>query len=60
MLGWAEEHKINLIHILPERPMQNGHMERFHGCEFLVNQPNICRKTAVRMESRFDVNYLSE
>ena len=31
MLGWAEEHKINLIHIQPGRPMQNGHVESFHG-----------------------------
>jgi transposase InsO family protein len=31
MLGWAEERKINLIHIQPGRPMQNGHVESFHG-----------------------------
>jgi putative transposase len=31
MLGWAEEHKISLIHIQPGRPMQNGHVESFHG-----------------------------
>ncbi len=31
MLGWAEECKINLIHIQPGRPMQNGHVESFHG-----------------------------
>jgi len=31
MLGWAEEHKINLVHIQPGRPMQNGHVESFHG-----------------------------
>ena len=31
MLGWAEEHKINLIHIQPGKPMQNGHVESFHG-----------------------------
>ena len=31
MLGWTEERKINLIHIQPGRPMQNGHVESFHG-----------------------------
>ena len=31
MLGWAEERKICLIHIQPGRPMQNGHVESFHG-----------------------------
>src|SRR5579859_3997668 len=28
---WAEERKITLIHIEPGRPMQNGHVESFHG-----------------------------
>lgn len=31
MLGWVEERKINLVHIQPGRPMQNGHVESFHG-----------------------------
>jgi putative transposase len=31
MLGWAEERKIILVHIQPGRPMQNGHVESFHG-----------------------------
>lgn len=31
MLGWAEERKINLVHIQPERPMQNSPVESFHG-----------------------------
>lgn len=31
MLGWAEERKITLIHIQPGKPMQNGHVESFHG-----------------------------
>ena len=31
MLGWAEERKIALVHIQPGRPMQNGHVESFHG-----------------------------
>jgi predicted RNA polymerase sigma factor len=31
MLGWAEEFKIELVHIQPGRPMQNGHIESFHG-----------------------------
>ena len=31
MLGWAEERKINLVHIQPGRPTQNGHVESFHG-----------------------------
>ncbi len=31
MLGWAEERKIELVHIQPGRPMQNGHVESFHG-----------------------------
>jgi putative transposase len=31
MLGWAEERKIALVHIQPGKPMQNGHVESFHG-----------------------------
>src|SRR5271168_902373 len=31
MIGWAEERKIALVHIQPGRPMQNGHVESFHG-----------------------------
>ena len=31
MLNWAEECKISLVHIQPGRPMQNGHVESFHG-----------------------------
>ena len=31
MLGWAEEREIALVHIQPGRPMQNGHVESFHG-----------------------------
>ena len=31
MLGWAEERKINLVHIQPGRSMQNGHVATFHG-----------------------------
>ena len=31
MLGWAEDRKVHLIHIQPGRPMQNGHVESFHG-----------------------------
>ena len=31
MVGWAEERKINLIHMQPGRPMQNGHVASFHG-----------------------------
>jgi len=31
MLGWAEERKIALVDIQPGRPMQNGHVESFHG-----------------------------
>jgi putative transposase len=31
MLGWAEDHKIELVLIQPGRPMQNGHIESFHG-----------------------------
>jgi putative transposase len=31
MLRWAEERKINLVHIQPGRPTQNGHVESFHG-----------------------------
>ncbi len=29
MVGWAEDCKINLVHIRPERPMQNRHVESF-------------------------------
>ena len=31
MLGWAEDWKVSLVHIQPGRPMQNGHVESFHG-----------------------------
>jgi putative transposase len=31
MLGWAENWKVELVHIQPGRPMQNGHVESFHG-----------------------------
>jgi transposase InsO family protein len=31
MLGWAEDWKAGLVHIQPRRPMQNGHVESFHG-----------------------------
>ncbi len=31
MLAWSEERKTTLIHIRPGRPMQNGHVESFHG-----------------------------
>jgi putative transposase len=30
-LGWCEEKRIQLIHIQPGRPMQNGHVESFNG-----------------------------
>src|SRR5580700_2037865 len=30
-LGWCEKRKIQLIHIQPGRPMQNGHVESFNG-----------------------------
>jgi putative transposase len=30
-LSWCEERKIQLIHIEPGRPMQNGHVESFNG-----------------------------
>ncbi len=31
MIGWAEDWKVGLVHIQPGRPMQNGHVESFHG-----------------------------
>jgi putative transposase len=31
MIGWAEDRKLMLVHIQPGRPMQNGHVESFHG-----------------------------
>src|SRR3974377_2317300 len=31
MRGGAHEPNINLLHIHPGRPMQNGHVESFHG-----------------------------
>ena len=30
-LSWCEEHGIQLLHIQPGRPMQNGHVESFNG-----------------------------
>jgi putative transposase len=29
--GWCEDHKIQLIHIQPGKPCQNGHVESFNG-----------------------------
>jgi putative transposase len=29
ILGWCEEKKIDLVHIQPGEPMQNGHVESF-------------------------------
>jgi putative transposase len=29
IVGWAEERKVDLVHIQPGRPMQNGHVETF-------------------------------
>ena len=31
MLAWAEDWKVGLVHIQPGRPMQNGHVDSFHG-----------------------------
>jgi Integrase core domain len=31
MLSWAEERKIALVHIQPDRPMQNCDVQSFHG-----------------------------
>ncbi len=31
IIGWCEEKKINLVHIQPGKPMQNGHVESFNG-----------------------------
>jgi putative transposase len=31
IVGWAEERKVELVHIQPGRPMQNDHVESFHG-----------------------------
>ena len=31
MLGWAEDWKVGLVNIEPGKPMQNGHVESFHG-----------------------------
>jgi putative transposase len=31
MIGWAEDRKLMLVHIQPGKPMQNGHVESFHG-----------------------------
>jgi putative transposase len=31
MLAWADDWKVGLVHIQPGRPMQNGHVESFHG-----------------------------
>jgi putative transposase len=30
-LGWCEERRIQLLHIQPGRPMQNGRVESFNG-----------------------------
>lgn len=39
MLGWAEDWKIELVHIQPGRLMQNGHVESFHArlCDECLN-----------------------
>ena len=31
MLAWSQDWKVGLVHIQPGRPMQNGHVESFHG-----------------------------
>ena len=31
MLAWSEDWKVGLVHTQPGRPMQNGHVESFHG-----------------------------
>jgi putative transposase len=31
LLAWSEDWKVGLVHIQPGRPMQNGHVESFHG-----------------------------
>src|SRR5262249_30356206 len=31
IVGWCEEKKINLVHIQPGKPMQNGQVESFNG-----------------------------
>jgi putative transposase len=31
MRAWSEDSKVGLVHIQPGRPMQNGHVESFHG-----------------------------
>jgi putative transposase len=31
VVGWCEGKKINLVHIQPGKPMQNGHVESFNG-----------------------------
>jgi putative transposase len=31
MLAWSQNWKVGLVHIQQGRPMQNGHMESFHG-----------------------------
>jgi putative transposase len=31
IIGWAEDWKVGLVHIQPGKPMQNGHVESFHG-----------------------------
>jgi putative transposase len=31
MIGWAEDWRVGLVHIDPGKPMQNGHVESFHG-----------------------------
>ncbi len=31
MIGWTEERKLTLVHLEPAKPMQNGHVESFHG-----------------------------
>ena len=39
MLGWAADWNVGLVHIQPVRPMQNGHVESFHGrlCDECLN-----------------------
>jgi putative transposase len=39
MMGWPEKQKIELVHIRPVRPMQDGHVESFHGrlCDECLN-----------------------
>ena len=57
-LAWAIEHGIELLHIQPGKPMQNGRVESFNGrlreeCLNLSWFQNLCKRTVMAVSTTF-------